>query len=336
MHNGEYMKIVIIGPRYHTNQVCMVRIFKERGHNVYFHTLLKGATEDYSLIEPLVLEESAISRIIGRLIPRKGRNKPKAFPSIIKYFFHLLKLKPDIFIIREPDRYFSKLAAILALLMRARIVFYSQEELYQHRKWKTRLKKSLNIALFRASWMTPIIGKIENNNKPINHMYYVPLPVSISDNNIRNNSSIDGRIRLLFIGKFHQIRKKHILLLEALSYLKDKYNFELTMIGECVTEPQKIRSKIIENYIIAKGLKDIVKLKMNIPYSGMSNYYASSDIFVLPAVDEPYAISVSEALGYGLPVICTDTCGARFHIKNGVNGFVIESNSLNSLVGALE
>ena len=34
------MKIIIIGPRYHTNQVGIVRILKERGHDVYFHTLL--------------------------------------------------------------------------------------------------------------------------------------------------------------------------------------------------------------------------------------------------------------------------------------------------------
>jgi glycosyltransferase involved in cell wall biosynthesis len=45
---------------------------------------------------------------------------------------------------------------------------------------------------------------------------------------------------------------------------------------------------------------------------------------------------VNEAMGYGLPVICTDTCGAKFNISNGNNGFVIKSNSLEELIFSLE
>jgi glycosyltransferase involved in cell wall biosynthesis len=57
---------------------------------------------------------------------------------------------------------------------------------------------------------------------------------------------------------------------------------------------------------------------------------------VLPAINEQYGVSVNEALGYGLPVICTDTCGASFNISNGDNGFVIQSDNLDELTNALE
>jgi glycosyltransferase involved in cell wall biosynthesis len=35
-------------------------------------------------------------------------------------------------------------------------------------------------------------------------------------------------------------------------------------------------------------------------------------------------------------VICTDTCGAKFNITDGHNGFVIKSDSLDELTASLE
>ncbi|MBI5230791.1 MAG: glycosyltransferase [Coriobacteriales bacterium] len=36
---------------------------------------------------------------------------------------------------------------------------------------------------------------------------------------------------------------------------------------------------------------------------------ARADIYVLPSVDEPFPMSILEALGAGVPAICTDSCG---------------------------
>ena len=58
--------------------------------------------------------------------------------------------------------------------------------------------------------------------------------------------------------------------------------------------------------------------------------------FVLPARDEQYGVSVTEALAYGLPAICTDTCGARFNILEGENGYIVKSDSLEELTNAME
>ncbi len=68
----------------------------------------------------------------------------------------------------------------------------------------------------------------------------------------------------------------------------------------------------------------------------MAELYASHHILVLPAINEQYGVSLNEALGYGLPVICTDTCGAKCNISNGDNGFVVKSDSVDDLTSALE
>ena len=51
----------------------------------------------------------------------------------------------------------------------------------------------------------------------------------------------------------------------------------------------------------------------------------------MPATDEPASISILEAMGYGLPVICSDSCGTKTYIKNNCNGSIFNSGSVDSL-----
>jgi glycosyltransferase involved in cell wall biosynthesis len=138
------------------------------------------------------------------------------------------------------------------------------------------------------------------------------------------------------IGKYHQERKKHLLLLQALDKLKSRYLFTATLAGECAREEQRLQFKVIEEAAKTLQLAGRIELKQNVPYNKMAELYASHHIFVMPAINEQYGVSVNEAMGYGLPVICTDTCGAKFNISNGNNGFVIKSNSLDELIFSLE
>jgi glycosyltransferase involved in cell wall biosynthesis len=138
------------------------------------------------------------------------------------------------------------------------------------------------------------------------------------------------------IGKYHQERKKHLLFIQALGNLKNKYRFTATIVGECATEHQQANFNFLEQEARKLKLGNQIEFKQNVPYHKMAELYASHHIFVLPAINEQYGVSVNEALGYGLPVICTDTCGAKFNISNGHNGFVVKSDSLDDLTAALE
>jgi glycosyltransferase involved in cell wall biosynthesis len=329
------VKILFIAPRYHTNQYHVVKALQDHGHEVYFHVTLKGTTEDYTLVKPLVVKQSKFSVMLEKILKKRGANKPLSFPSSVEYWKKFLQLKPHIVVIRDPNRYFSRLAAAFALILGSKIVFFTQEALYRPRKFKTRLKQKLYIKLFRAVWMTPIVGEQIDGDK-IDGMYYIPLPVHVENNEHTHNKVSDERFKILFIGKFHQERKKHSLLLDALYQLKDRFEFKATIIGECYTEQQISKFNYLQQKVTDYDLSGYIELVKNVPYSEINKYYKTHDIFALPAVDEPYAISVSEALGYGLPVICTDTCGARYHIRNGINGYVIKSNSLQDLVAALK
>jgi glycosyltransferase involved in cell wall biosynthesis len=63
----------------------------------------------------------------------------------------------------------------------------------------------------------------------------------------------------------------------------------------------------------------------------MPALYQAHDLFVLPSVDEPFAISPLEAMNFGLPVIITDSNGARGCVRDGVTGFVVPSDDQDAL-----
>jgi glycosyltransferase involved in cell wall biosynthesis len=154
---------------------------------------------------------------------------------------------------------------------------------------------------------------------------------------VTGSNAISGEgPKILMIGKYHQERKKHLLFLQALNQLKSRYPFTATIVGECVTDEQQLKCKVIRHEAGRMKLTGLIEFKQNIPYNDMPALYASHNIFVLPAINEQYGVSVNEALGYGLPVICTDTCGAKFNISDGHNGFVIKSDNLDELTASLE
>jgi glycosyltransferase involved in cell wall biosynthesis len=331
------MKILFIAPRFHTNQVQLIKKLLEKKHEIIFHVACIGPTEDHSLLTPLHYKQSKLSAFIENILGEGGVNRRNYFPQLISYWKVFRQLKPEIVIIRDPYKLFSLMAAIYALLTKAKIVFYTQEDIFKNRKKRTLLKQKLTIRFFKAAWMTPIkSSQLPENKAMLKHMYYVPLPVMVSRED-KGGAAIASEVpKILMVGKYHQERKKHMLFLQALNRLKNRYRFTATMVGECVTKEQKFKFKVITAEANNLELAGQIEFKQNIPYNNMAALYASHNIFVLPAINEQYAVSVNEALGYGLPVICTDTCGAKFNITDGRNGFVIKSDNLDELTASLE
>lgn len=66
----------------------------------------------------------------------------------------------------------------------------------------------------------------------------------------------------------------------------------------------------------------------------VEKYYAEADCFVLPSRWEPWGVVLVEAAASGLPIICTDKCGARFEVVRE-NGVVVKSGDAAALTAAL-
>ncbi|WP_241985722.1 MULTISPECIES: glycosyltransferase [Cryobacterium] len=61
---------------------------------------------------------------------------------------------------------------------------------------------------------------------------------------------------------------------------------------------------------------------------------ARATVYVLPSVDEPYPMSVLEAMSVGVPVVITDSCGLAPAVSEIGCGIVVD-DSLDALIGAV-
>ncbi len=68
----------------------------------------------------------------------------------------------------------------------------------------------------------------------------------------------------------------------------------------------------------------------------LGRIYAMADCFVLASRWEPWGVVLAEACAAGLPIICTDACGARHEVvREGVNGLVVRKGSVAALANAM-
>lgn len=66
----------------------------------------------------------------------------------------------------------------------------------------------------------------------------------------------------------------------------------------------------------------------------LGKIYSGGDCFVLASRWEPWGVVLAEAAGAGLPVICTDKCGARHEVV-GTNDFVVKAGDPRALADAM-
>jgi glycosyltransferase involved in cell wall biosynthesis len=328
------MKVFFIVPRFHTNMVGWINTLKnEFDCEIEVHSIVKGYTENYSDITPIVFNRGMMSSLIIKIFGDKKANSPRSFPAIFSYFNYILKKRPEYIVVRDISRYFSFIAAICGRMLGVKIIIYSQ--IIVHQKYSEKRLRSINLVnnMLNAFWLSPLKGDDFHEISP-QKLHFVPFVIPIKNRTVKNNGG--SILKLLSIGKFVE-RKNILLLLDAILKLRDKgYKFHLTIIGEVSNNIHSEYHDRVLNYIIDNNLSSYVDIHLNIDHNEVDNFYQNSDLFILPATREPASISVLEALANGVPVICSDNCGTKFYISESSNGFVFEDNNLDSLISKIE
>jgi glycosyltransferase involved in cell wall biosynthesis len=127
----------------------------------------------------------------------------------------------------------------------------------------------------------------------------------------------------IFIGRFIEIKGLRNLM-EAWSLIQDKKEWTFTLIGS-----GEMKKELVDNgnFIV----------KDHISQDLLINEMQNSGCFVLPSLREPWALVIHEAAAAGLPIVCTETCGAASHfVINNYNGLKVENNSIKDLKLKLE
>jgi len=310
------------------------------GHEVYFLVNTYGYTEDHSLVVPTILGESFFSELVGKFFRNRAVNRQWYFPRFVDLWIYLYSLRPNVTIIRVHGRVFNLAASIFLSLLGSRLVFYEQVGPLRLQTLHNgtllgifrRLIFFARLYSFNAVWITPIPSRLDCPGQLPQRCFFLPFAVHVSP--IRQANDVEKPTMLLTIGKYQE-RKNHAMLLHVLSKLSLDLKIQCTMVGEVVTPEQRCQRAKIELLVRQHDLDDTVVFLDNVPHADIAAVYKTHDIFVLPATREPASISVLEALGAGLPVVCSETCGTSSYVRYGVTGFTFTDGCHDSLYIAL-
>jgi len=132
-----------------------------------------------------------------------------------------------------------------------------------------------------------------------------------------------GGEKLLVFSAMHLWSKGFDLLVEALEQL-DRDDFRLVVMGAEKGDKAAVAPAAVLRNIEWVGRVD-----------NPQHHYAAADLMVLPTRYDPFANVCLEAMACGTPVLTTDMNGAAELIEDGVNGFVVSSEDVEGLRGAL-
>jgi glycosyltransferase involved in cell wall biosynthesis len=340
--------ILYVAPRYHTNQIPITEGLLNAGYQVRFLVMYKGVTENYEAIQPDILQPSLIVRTLYRMIlKRKGDVYAENWllrrykPGFIQVLNYLRTLKPDIVILRERSKQSRIVYACCKLLGIQKVILYNQKPLNAD-EWRGKLLKKLlaNIVFPKARYSPVKHVKLLSDlsttpDLPDNpHAYFAPFVQEAYILPDEKNYVKDGITRILDVGKYRDY-KNHRILVEAVSLMKERKNFHVTIIGQVSNEDEQNYFDSLTSMILDKNLQDTFTLLKNIPYRQMQNFYKVHDIFVLPSKKEVASISVLEAMSNALSTISTDNNGTAFYVTEGNAGLIFDNNSAQDLANKL-
>ena len=337
------MKFLYVAPRYHTNQMDIMKGLVERGHEVCFISHYAAIIEDYSYVTPIVLGYSKLYKVLDYLYVKVIRRKdPEAivfkiqhgFPPVRRLKKIIARFDPDVVILRERSVY-SMAAFLLCKRRGYPCILYNQNPLWSEPE-KRDLAHRVVRRLSPAFRMTPVMGVKREGASIKDNDCFVPFVVDPQRAPGERSYFAGDRIHILCIGKY-EIRKHHLMLLQAVEKLlrsgglSADERIHVTLIGEATNHFQKEYLRQVRQYVMEHQMEEMVTVKTNLPRRAMEAEYLEADIYVLPSTREMASVSQLEAMSYSLPVICSDKNGTACYVEDGVTGYLFKDCSQEDL-----
>ena len=163
--------------------------------------------------------------------------------------------------------------------------------------------------------------------------YIIPNGIDLkrfSPKNKKIDKFVDGRVNILFVGRFDE-RKGLDYLIDAFEILKKRHrNIQLIIVGGGSRKP------FYEELVKEKRLDDVV-FTGYVSDEDLPRYYATCDIFCSPAIHgEGFGVVLQEAMATGKPVVGFANAGYKQVITGDAKRFLVKPKDLDGLVKSIE
>jgi len=326
------MRIMYVLHRYHTNQIAIMKGWKEHGDELKLLTWYTGKVEDHTAVVPETLGYSGLFESFYRFymsLPHRNAfakdiNLHYGFPPFGKFEKEVKEFKPDLVILRERSIYtmvcyrVCRKYGIPAFLYNLSPVWaepsYFKHD-FMHRFVRSRCPE-YRITPTRQIGID-MTGKVRDP-----HSYWAPFLVEPMCPPEEKKYFYDDRINIFEIGKYQE-RKNHFMMVRVFARLRERYpKIHLTIAGECSDPFHEEYYNRLCAYLKENHLEDAVTLYRNLSKQEVNDIYRRSDIYVLASTGEPASISVIESMSFCVPSLSGTDNGTADYIRPGITGEV--------------
>ena len=159
------------------------------------------------------------------------------------------------------------------------------------------------------------------------HLLLLPNPADMPDSIPERRHRPE--VKLLFLGRIGK-RKGAFDLIHAVASLPDgvRQMCHLTLAGDGDVEAARELSARL-------GCSELVSLSGWVGAADVDRLLAESDIFMLPSYAEGMAMSLIEAMSWGLAVVTSDVGGAGEFLKNRHNSILVKPGDVQGINSAI-
>lgn len=322
------MRILFVKRRNHTNFWPAFDALENAGHEVFVTSVVQHANQAPDSRE-ILLRQSGVGN--ARKLPM--------MPARLRHLFAdyagsdlrdaITKIAPDLIVIKGETKLLSLEAARYARSKKIPVLLYNQAPLYGE---CSSLVKIMRWYFARGrEWFTPVLGEL-NNGAQKGGVY---LPFCMPAQPVDPQPRAKGEpLRLLMMGQFHMRRKNHLPFLHVIAELKTQFPLSVVVAGP--GDERLAHYREVLDFIRTNDLEGIVHVRNDVPFDRVSELYEWAHVYVLPSDDEPAAVSIAEAMSFGLPVICNDSNATRCYFDHGIEGLVYRNGDWAALGDAIE
>lgn len=219
-------------------------------------------------------------------------------------------------------------------LSQQRWLFWGERLRSQSAGWRAFLRDRLAAPLATATGIVGIGAAATDDYRrrfPNPQHFCIPYYCDLSDFLAQERRPVpDSEINFLFCGQMNR-RKGVDLLLTAFDRLVNKgVKIRLSLVGREAELPQFLRA-------ISPSARARIHYAGFQPPEHLPKYFSQADVFILPSRYDGWGVVVNQALGSGLPIICSGAVGAGLDlVEQDVNGLRFASGNADELQRCME
>ncbi len=159
---------------------------------------------------------------------------------------------------------------------------------------------------------------------------------------ISDDKDYELRNRVLYFGRLTSQKGGRFFMEAASKVLRMEGDVVFSVVGSGEQLPE------MKAMAVELGIIDHVKFEGFVKFKESARYYRESDVFVLPAVSEPFGMTVLESLISGTPVVISKTTGVGEALRNVLRAdfwdtdlfaeyitYLIKYRSMRTIIGTL-